>query len=45
LRTRSFNGTTYPPSFGNSEVVHRVDPIRTSTGIIPQPYVTSAAVA
>ena len=45
LRTLSFSGTTYPPSFGNSDVVHRVDPIRSSAGIMPQPYVTRADAA
>jgi hypothetical protein len=37
FRTLSFNGTTYPPFFGNSEEVHCVDPIRSSAGIMPQP--------
>lgn len=40
-RTTLLSGTTYRPSFGYIEVVHRVDPITTSTGIIPQPYVTT----
>lgn len=35
--TLSFSGTTYVPSLGNSEVVHRMPPMLTSTGIIPQP--------
>jgi hypothetical protein len=40
----SFSGTTYPPFFGNNDVVHCVDPMCAVTGIIPQPYVTDDAV-
>ena len=37
LRTHALTGTTYCPSFGHSDVAHRVRPIVASTGIIPQP--------
>ena len=41
FRTLALMGTMQRPSLGNKEVFHSVLPIRTSTGIIPQPYVTN----
>ena len=40
LRTLALMGTRYRPFLGNREVVYSVSPIRTRTGITPQPYVT-----
>src|SRR2546423_13125215 len=45
FRYWSLIGITYPPSFGHSAVFHALSRIRTSAGIIPHPYVTSAAIA
>src|SRR5690349_16235178 len=40
LRTLALIGTMYNSSLGHKEVCHSLLPMRTVTGIIPQPYVT-----